>query len=452
MKFATPAPLSAPPQEAVGGVAILESRWRRPGLGVGNVIGRGLLGRFAAEAAHWAVEWQNGTGASGTSDTLEALEHCRVNLVGEFPQGGMIGYVSYEFGHAILGLRSPGQPPYPLIQFLLYEQLGSKSSERSAKRSGIQVPSDRPSLDGWTPLMAKSEYRDAVRKIKEHIAEGDIYQANLTQAFETETSTHGREIYERLAQTNPAPFTAYLRFPPGRIPSGGAQRNFPGIEVISCSPERFWRKEGDLVETRPIKGTRARGRDSLSDRANLRALLQSAKDRAELLMITDLERNDLGKIADIGSVHVAALRRPRAYASVWHLESIVRARLAPGFRWHDVMRAMHPCGSITGAPKRRSVEILNEVESAPRGVYCGAIGWVNAAGDADFSVAIRTAVKIGTTLRVHGGGGIVADSDCDAEYEESLVKIAPMLDSLLPGRAEAGTYDTAIETSAVESR
>ncbi|MEW5873580.1 MAG: anthranilate synthase component I family protein [Candidatus Zixiibacteriota bacterium] len=300
--------------------------------------------------------------------------------------------------------------------------------------------------------MAKSDYRDAVRKIKEHIAEGDIYQANLTQAFESETTTPGRELYERLARTNPAPFSAYLRFPPGRMRDGSIDAAYPGIEVISCSPERFWRKSGNVVESRPIKGTRARGNDPLSDRANLRALLESGKDRAELLMITDLERNDLGTIAEIGSVRVAALRRPRAYASVWHLESIVRARLAPGLQWHDVMRAMHPCGSITGAPKRRSVEILNEVESTPRGVYCGAIGWVNAAGDADFSVAIRTAVKIGPTLRVHGGGGIVADSDCDAEYEESLVKIAPMLDSLLPSGIETTTHDIIHEKPTVEAR
>jgi para-aminobenzoate synthetase component 1 len=204
------------------------------------------------------------------------------------------------------------------------------------------------------------------------------------------------------------------------------------MDVISCSPERFWKKRGAWIETRPIKGTIARGDTVPADRNNLRQLLRSEKDRAELLMITDLERNDLGRVADVGSVHVRALRRPRSYESVWHLESTITARVAAHIGWHDVMRAMFPGGSITGAPKRRAVEILREIETVPRGVYCGAIGWVDAVGDADFSIAIRTAIKVGDTLSVFGGGGIVADSDPGTEYEESLVKIAPMLNSVQP--------------------
>jgi para-aminobenzoate synthetase component 1 len=200
--------------------------------------------------------------------------------------------------------------------------------------------------------------------------------------------------------------------------------------VIAASPERFWQKRGRFVETRPIKGTAPRSTDPDKDRANLRALLKSAKNRAELLMITDLERNDLGKIAETGTVQTTALRRPRATRSVWHLESTVSALTSRSTDWTAIMRATFPGGSITGTPKRRAVEILRDLEPCLRGVYCGAIGWVDSRGDAEFALGIRTAVQIGAQVRICGGGGIVADSDPTAEYYESLVKIAPILDAL----------------------
>lgn len=166
------------------------------------------------------------------------------------------------------------------------------------------------------------------------------------------------------------------------------------------------------------------------DHFRRRQLLESRKDRAELLMITDLVRNDLGHVADIGTVRTDSLLRIRPTPSVWHLESTVSAQLATHLSWVDVMRALSPAGSITGTPKRRAIEILAELEPVERGPYCGAIGWVEANGDADFAVGIRTLVQSGGRVRIHGGGGIVADSDPESEYYESLVKIAPLIELL----------------------
>jgi para-aminobenzoate synthetase component 1 len=326
----------------------------------------------------------------------------------------------------------------PQTQFMVFDAV---RAEKPKLRSRLMDPirsayshdhllalADSPRVRAMTD---QGQYLDAVRQIKKHIRDGDIYQANCTQAFDIVTEREGFEIYEDLAASNPAPFAAYLRFPPLHWDLGsGITLEFPALEIISNSPERFWKKTGPLVETRPIKGTIARGESPRADQENCRQLLQSPKDRAELLMITDLERNDLGKLAKIGSVKVQALRRARACPSIWHLESVVTALVDPEVKWYQLMQSMFPGGSITGAPKRRAMEILRSLETVPRGVYCGAIGWVTANGDADFSIAIRTAVKMGKNVRVHGGGGIVADSDPWAEYHESLIKIAPLLECL----------------------
>lgn len=350
----------------------------------------------------------------------------------------MVGYLAYEAGYELLELPAPSFPDdilrVPTCQFLFFDELTfvssrSKYAPRHTNTSRSYSPSDLARLISGPRVRAHSDrtrHEQSVGLIKQHIRAGDIYQANLTQAFDVQTSRGGRDIYESLKRMNPAPFSAYLRFDPVRIGS----ETFPEIEILSCSPERFWRKRGQQIETRPIKGTIGRGRTHTEDTECLRRLLTSAKDHAELLMITDLLRNDFGRCAEIGSVQTPFLRRARGYASVWHLESVVTARVPEGVGWQDVMRSVFPGGSITGAPKRRAVEILSGLETVPRGVYCGAVGWVNSAGDCDFALPIRTAVKSGSLTRVMGGGGIVADSDPASEYEESLVKIAPILECL----------------------
>jgi anthranilate/para-aminobenzoate synthase component I len=424
-------------------MVLLQSRWPRFGLGQSDIVPGRCLGRFAAVDDLWVFEKnQDGMYELGQGEPLSQLDRILGTAAVSHPHAGAIGYVAYEAGYGWVGLGPPetGTDIFfvPQMQFLVFDSLGVVKPERGPEPvtlRGRTYPRDRllalVNSPGVHRTVEKRCYLSAIRQIKRHIRAGDIYQANYTQAFDIRTERGGTEIYEDLAASNPAPFAAYLRFPPLRWElRTGETMAFPEVEIISNSPERFWKKTGALVETRPIKGTIARGDTPQADRGNRRQLLMSQKDRAELLMITDLERNDLGRFAAIGSVKVEALRRTRACPSIWHLESLVTACAHPSVRWHHIMQSMFPGGSITGAPKRRAMEILRDLEVVARGVYCGAIGWVNAAGDADFSIAIRTAVKVGENVRLHGGGGIVADSDPEAEYEESLVKIAPMVEYL----------------------
>lgn len=427
------------------GDAVLEDHLGRPGVGFSGLQTGNCIGRFAAMDDCWTYETVTGVARGDTpADPLESLNHAFEETKRTFPKAGMIGYIAYEAGFRWLNLkprRADGDPfALPLVQFLVFDELvrGAKLPTRSSPSVAgdpffpdqyhrlLESPHVRRTVD-------RSDYLSAVRQIKRHISDGDIYQANYTQAFDIESPLSGREIYGMLARSNPAPFAAHLHFAPVRMGDSdrGPRIAFPTVEVISSSPERFWKKRGEFVETRPIKGTIARGVTPAEDRLLRRRLVASGKDRAELLMITDLERNDLGVFADIGSVQVEALRRIRGFASVWHLESIVTARAPESTGWEQIMRCMFPGGSITGAPKRRAVTILRELENVPRGVYCGAIGWIDSRGNADFSVAIRTMVKMGSRVRVYGGGGIVADSDPDAEYEESLIKVAPILRCLI---------------------
>lgn len=427
----------------MGGVALLQSRWLKSGLGQSDIVPGRCLGRFASAGDGWVFESnRDGTSEVGQGEPLSQLDRIVRTAARRHPQAGAIGYVAYEAGYAWVGLASPEEntDPFrvPQVQFLVFDSLRAAEPKRgleSVKPRGKTYSRDRllalVNSSDVHRTVGRERYLDAVRMIKRHIRAGDIYQANYTQAFDMSTAREGMEIYRDLAASNPAPFAAYLRFHPLRWDlRTGESLVFPEVEVISNSPERFWKKTGSLIETRPIKGTVARGDTSQADRGNRRQLLTSPKDRAELLMITDLERNDLGRFAEIGSVKVQALRRTRACSSIWHLESVVTAQAHSDVRWHHIMQCMFPGGSITGAPKRRAMEILRDLEPVPRGVYCGAIGWISAAGDADFSIAIRTAVKVGKNVRIFGGGGIVADSDPEAEYEESLVKIAPILEYL----------------------
>lgn len=255
----------------------------------------------------------------------------------------------------------------------------------------------------------RAEYLAAVERAKKLIAAGDIFQVNLSQRFTTKVAVRGHEIYQSLIRVNPAPFAAYLAGP-------------DGLEVLSASPERFLRTEGNLVESRPIKGTRPRSEDRERDRALARELLESEKDRAELVMIVDLIRNDVGRVAEFGSVAVPELPGLTSHPTVHHLHGTITARLAAGRDRLDLLRAAFPCGSITGAPKVRAMEIIEETEPVRRGVYTGAIGWLSDAGGMDLSVAIRTISMRDGRASFSVGGGIVADSDPAAEYEETLSK------------------------------
>jgi para-aminobenzoate synthetase component 1 len=254
----------------------------------------------------------------------------------------------------------------------------------------------------------RDAYLTALGRIREYIGNGDVYQVNLTQRFSFPLSGEPYHLFQRLFQINPAPFYAYL--------------NCGDFQVLSTSMERFLYQRGDYLETRPIKGTRPRGATPAADAELRRELAASPKDDAELSMIVDLLRNDLGKVCLPRSVQVTEHKRLEAYQNVYHLVSIVTGRLRPGCTAVDILRATFPGGSITGCPKIRAMEIIDELEPHVRHVYCGAIGYLGLHRNLDLNVAIRTAIVTKGQGHFAVGGGVVYDSDPADEYEETLHK------------------------------
>jgi para-aminobenzoate synthetase component 1 len=280
---------------------------------------------------------------------------------------------------------------------------------------------------GWEiepePDLSADQYRRAVRRTIDYIEAGDIYQANITQRFQAHLppgfDRPGLErlaLYDELRRRNPATFAAFI--------------DFGETALLSSSPERFLKVEAGVIETRPIKGTRPRGSSPALDAALGRELLASEKDRAENLMIVDLLRNDLGRVAKLGSVQVPVLIGLESYATVHHLVSVVTAALDDGKTAVDLLRAAFPGGSVTGAPKIRAMEIIAELEPTERGPYCGAIGYLSAGGAMDTNIVIRTLLIDGDRISFQVGGGIVADSDPQAEWEESLTKAKALIETL----------------------
>lgn len=260
-------------------------------------------------------------------------------------------------------------------------------------------------------------YLDAVTRVRDYIIAGDIFQANLSQRLEAPLEEDPWHLYRRLREVNPAPFAAYLEF--------------GGVHVASASPERFLQVDpGGRVETRPIKGTRPRGLSPLHDAALSRSLLESEKDRAENLMIVDLLRNDLSRCCRPGSVRVPELFALEGHRTVHHLVSTVTGELTPGRDALDLLAAAFPGGSITGAPKIRAMEIIAELELSRRGIYCGSIGYLSATGAMDTSIVIRTLVAAAGRVTFSVGGGIVADSDPEDEYQETLQKARALISAL----------------------
>jgi anthranilate/para-aminobenzoate synthase component I len=289
------------------------------------------------------------------------------------------------------------RPPLPVIPALAAQV---PESHRAFPEGEIQLPV-------WSSY-EREHYRGLVGRVKEHIAAGDIYQANLSQRFRLPWPKDGLSLYRQLRRLSPAPFSGYFRA--------------AGLEIVSASPERLLRVEDGRASTRPIAGTRPRSPDPSRDQALARELLLSEKERAEHLMLVDLARNDLGKVAALGSVEVDELMVVEHYSHVRHIVSNVCARLAPGRDAIDALRALFPGGTITGVPKRRCMEILDELEEVPRGFYTGSLFYLTTSGVLDANILIRSAVVTGGCVSFHTGGGIVADSDPDREYEETLHK------------------------------
>ena len=272
---------------------------------------------------------------------------------------------------------------------------------------------ERPALD-FQPRVARGDFLAMVAAAQEYIAAGDIYQACLSHPFEVPAGAEQAwPFFERLRQFSPAPYSAFL--------------DFGNFQIASASPECFLRMSGRAISTSPIKGTRPRRPDPLHDRRSAEDLITSPKEIAELVVITDLERNDLGRVCEFGSVSVADLLRLERYEQVFHMVSDVRGKLRSEV---SHVRALHECfpgGSISGAPKKRALEIIRELEPFPRGLYTGAIGYFGYRGESRFSIAIRTAVFEAGRASFHVGAGIVADSVPEKEWQETLDKAAGLL-------------------------
>lgn len=262
----------------------------------------------------------------------------------------------------------------------------------------------------------RDEYRSAFERIQHYIHAGDCYQINLAQRFRARCRGDSLGAYARLREACPTPFSAYMELAQG--------------SVMSLSPERFLQLRDGVVETRPIKGTRPRGRSQGEDQMLARQLQASAKDRAENVMIVDLLRNDLGKTCSPGSVNVPELFAVESYPNVHHLVSSVRGHLAPGQDALSLLAGAFPGGSITGAPKIRAMQIIEELEPVRRSLYCGSIGYIGCDGQMDMNIAIRTLLSQGDELFLWGGGGIVADSEMESEYQETLTKVRMLMEAL----------------------
>ncbi len=317
-----------------------------------------------------------------------------------FPEGGLCGWVDYE-GDFVFG---------EYRDMLVKDEQSGEWWERGNLSSLIrESKNERVEIGDFTAEMGREKFLKAVRRAKEWIAAGDIYQVNLAQEFSAKVSGGSLiGLYEILRQASPAPMGAWL--------------GLDGKEVLCTSPELFLKISGNLVETRPIKGTRPRFRDADEDRRSAVELQTSEKEVAELVMITDLLRNDLGQICKFGSVEVSGMLQLESLAQVHHLVSTVKGTLRDGEDAVGALAACFPGGSITGAPKKRAMEIISELEPTPRGIYCGAIGWLGFNGESEFNIAIRTVVREGEKLSYHVGAGIVADSVPEAEYTETMHK------------------------------
>lgn len=324
--------------------------------------------------------------------------------------GGLFGWVGFD-GEFCFGL--------------FREAILTKGEPEDLATARAASSGERPL--SFVPQVTRGQFMERVRQAQEYIAAGDIYQVNLSYPWLAEWPPDLEPItfYRRLRQASPAPYAAYM--------------DLGGTQVFSASPECFLQMEGRKVCTRPIKGTRPRSVHEASDAQLRTELVSSVKERAELVMITDLERNDLGRVCEFGSVEVTELLGLESFAQVHHLVSTVKGTLKEGMDHVDALMACFPGGSISGAPKKRALEIIHELESHPRGMYTGAIGCLGFHGESHFSIAIRTAWKEGSVVQFHTGAGIVADSVPEQEYEETRHKAA----GLLKAAADLGTSDKA---------
>ena len=374
-------------------------------------------------------------------DNLRRLGEADLPVGFELPfAGGLIGYLSYDFGRHLENLPHQARDDLQLpdARFGLYDwalisdhqaatsQLVFHPSVIDSEKQRLIALFSQPQPDALTAFklnnpmtadLSADDYRQAFERIQQYIQAGDCYQVNFAQRFRAQCQGDSWLAYCKLREACPTPFSGFQS-----LPEGGA--------VLSLSPERFVKVSQRQVETRPIKGTRPRGRTPAEDAANAAELLASPKDRAENLMIVDLLRNDLGRTCRIGSVRVPELFSLESYPNVHHLVSSVTGELADDRDALDLIAGSFPGGSITGAPKIRAMQIIDELEPTRRGLYCGSLLYLDVRGEMDSSIAIRSLLVKDGQVCCWGGGGIVADSDWQAEYQESITKVKILLETL----------------------
>ena len=350
--------------------------------------------------------------------------------------GGWLGYFGYDLGrtieniptHAIEDINLPQMAIGLYLDALIYDKqqqswfyVSQPNTDRLAlyeqylnTHANSQVNTQSFALNSdWQSNMSETEYAAKFAQIEEYLKSGDCYQINLAQRFNAQFEGSPWAAYIKLREANKAPFSSFINHPQGAI--------------LSISPERFISVNNNVVETKPIKGTLPRKADALEDQRQAQILAASAKDRAENVMIVDLLRNDLGKVAKPGSVHVPSLFAIESFPAVHHLVSTVTSELDEGKTAVDQLKAAFPGGSITGAPKIRAMEIIEELEPHRRSIYCGSIGYLSACGNMDTSITIRTLVCHKAQIYCWAGGGIVADSKVELEYQETYDKVNKIL-------------------------
>jgi aminodeoxychorismate synthase component I len=342
-------------------------------------------------------------GKGGAKDFFEEFRNALLWGQKYFSGGGAMGFTSYEFARHLepqAFLQPANTLELPDIRYTFFRELRRSALPETVKST----------FPTTTPPPLEEEYRNAIEKILSYISNGDIYQANYVRRFESELTFSPSQLFERLWQHHPMPFSALLEW--------------DDFAIVSNSPERFLKVQNRTVRAQPIKGTSPRGKNQEEDEA-LKVLLQnSAKNRAENVMITDLMRNDLGRVCQYGSVHVPQLCQIETFPTLHHLVSIIEGKLRDELDALDAFGAAFPCGSITGAPKIRAMQIIDELESTPRGVSMGALGYLDFNGNADWNVAIRTVLCKDRNLSFHAGGGIVAGSTAEDEWNEMQLKAA----------------------------
>ncbi|WP_421301857.1 aminodeoxychorismate synthase component I [Aeromonas veronii] len=380
-----------------------------------------------------------------SEDPLALLAHTQQQLLGELDLcathlpfiGGALGLFGYDLGRRFerLPVQAAADIAVPDMAVGIYDwallrnvatgdwQLVHWGDEAGLanRLAWLEQQQAKPAptfaLQGsWRSNMSRAEYGEKFARIQEYLAAGDCYQINLTQRFSAPYQGDEWQAYCLLATANKAPFSAFIRLPESAL--------------LSLSPERFLLLDGRHIETKPIKGTRPRHPDPATDRQVARELAQADKDRSENLMIVDLLRNDIGRVSQPGSVSVPHLFAVESFPAVHHLVSTIHGELDARWQGVDLLRACFPGGSITGAPKIRAMEIIEELEPQRRNAYCGSIGYLSQHGRMDTSICIRTLIAEAGRLHCWAGGGIIADSDADSEYQETYDKVARILPPL----------------------